>query len=76
MCLVTFIGSVPVGKHPSAMAGAHMKPAIMELAGHAPAIVCDDIDPLSSAAISALAKSRNARQVCVSPILRPAGWFG
>ena len=65
--LITFTGSVPVGKHLSAMAGAHMKPAIMELGGHAPVIICDDIDPVSSANISAVAKSRNAGQVCVSP---------
>ena len=51
--LVTFTGSVPVGKHLSAMAGAHMKPAIMELGGHAPVIMCDDIDPVASARTSA-----------------------
>ncbi len=65
--LVTFTGSVPVGKHLSAMAGAHMKPAIVELGGHAPVIMCDDIDPISNAETSAIAKSRNAGQVCVSP---------
>ena len=65
--LVTFTGSVPIGKHLSAMAGAHMKPVIMELGGHAPVIMCDDIDPVSSANTSAVAKSRNAGQVCVSP---------
>jgi succinate-semialdehyde dehydrogenase / glutarate-semialdehyde dehydrogenase len=65
--LVTFTGSVPVGKHLSAMAGAHMKPAIMELGGHSPVIVCDDVDPTAAAAASAIGKSRNAGQVCVSP---------
>lgn len=65
--LVTFTGSVPVGKHLSAMAGAHMKPVIMELGGHSPVIVCDDVDPVSTAATSAIGKSRNAGQVCVSP---------
>jgi succinate-semialdehyde dehydrogenase/glutarate-semialdehyde dehydrogenase len=65
--LVTFTGSVPVGKHLTALAGAHMKPVIMELGGHSPVIVCDDVDPVSSAVNSALAKSRNAGQVCVSP---------
>jgi len=65
--LVTFTGSVPVGKHLSAMAGAHMKPAIMELGGHSPVIVCDDVDPAATAAASAIGKSRNAGQVCVSP---------
>lgn len=65
--LVTFTGSVPVGKHLSAMAGAHMKPVIMELGGHSPVIVCDDVDPIATAATSAIGKSRNAGQVCVSP---------
>ncbi|MBW6396645.1 NAD-dependent succinate-semialdehyde dehydrogenase [Roseomonas sp. HJA6] len=65
--LVTFTGSVPVGKRLSALAGAHMKPAIMELGGHAPVIVCDDVDVESAAALSATVKSRNAGQVCVAP---------
>jgi succinate-semialdehyde dehydrogenase/glutarate-semialdehyde dehydrogenase len=65
--LITFTGSVPVGKHLSAMAGAHMKPVIMELGGHSPVIVCEDVDPVSAAATSAIGKSRNAGQVCVSP---------
>ena len=45
----------------------HMKPAIMELGGHAPVIVCDDVDPVATAATSVMGKSRNAGQVCVSP---------
>jgi succinate-semialdehyde dehydrogenase / glutarate-semialdehyde dehydrogenase len=65
--LVTFTGSIPVGKRLSAMAGEHMKPVIMELGGHAPVIVCDDADPEASAATSALTKSRNSSQVCISP---------
>ncbi|WP_426609628.1 NAD-dependent succinate-semialdehyde dehydrogenase [Bradyrhizobium sp. McL0616] len=65
--LVTFTGSIPVGKHLAEMAGRHMKPAIMELGGHAPVIVCDDVDPVATAAASAVGKSRNAGQVCVSP---------
>jgi succinate-semialdehyde dehydrogenase / glutarate-semialdehyde dehydrogenase len=65
--LVTFTGSIPVGKHLAALAGQHMKPAIMELGGHAPVIVCDDVDPFATAAASATGKSRNAGQVCVSP---------
>ncbi|HET6609875.1 MAG TPA: NAD-dependent succinate-semialdehyde dehydrogenase [Rhodopila sp.] len=65
--LVTFTGSVPVGKHLSAMAGAHMKPVIMELGGHSPVFVCDDVDPVSVGVKSAVGKSRNAGQVCVAP---------
>src|ERR1700719_5370688 len=65
--LVTFTGSIAVGKKLAAMAGHYMKPAIMELGGHAPVIVCDDADPVASAATSVIGKSRNAGQVCVSP---------
>jgi succinate-semialdehyde dehydrogenase / glutarate-semialdehyde dehydrogenase len=65
--LVTFTGSIPVGKKLAEMAGRYMKPAIMELGGHAPVIVCDDADPVSSAASSVTGKTRNAGQVCVSP---------
>jgi len=69
--LVTFTGSIAVGKHLAAMAGQHMKPAIMELGGHAPVIVCEDADPVAAAAASVAGKSRNAGQVCVSP----TRWF-
>jgi succinate-semialdehyde dehydrogenase/glutarate-semialdehyde dehydrogenase len=65
--LVTFTGSVPVGKHLAAMAGRHMKPAIMELGGHSPVIVCDDVDPVRAAATAVAGKSRNAGQVCTAP---------
>lgn len=67
MRLVTFTGSIPVGKHLTALAGAHMKPVIMELSGHSPMVVCDDVDPMASAVNAAVAKSRNAGQVCVAP---------
>jgi succinate-semialdehyde dehydrogenase / glutarate-semialdehyde dehydrogenase len=65
--LITFTGSIAVGKRLAAMAGSHMKPAIMELGGHAPVIVCEDVDPIKTAATSVLGKTRNAGQVCVSP---------
>jgi succinate-semialdehyde dehydrogenase/glutarate-semialdehyde dehydrogenase len=65
--LITFTGSVPVGKHLAALAGQYMKPAIMELGGHGPVIVCDDVDPVVVAVQSVIAKSRNAGQVCVAP---------
>ena len=65
--LITFTGSIPVGKQLAEMAGRYMKPAIMELGGHAPVIVCDDVDPIATAATSVTGKSRNAGQVCVAP---------
>jgi succinate-semialdehyde dehydrogenase/glutarate-semialdehyde dehydrogenase len=65
--LVTFTGSVAVGKRLSELAGRHMKPVIMELGGHAPSIICDDVDPIGAANAAVVGKSRNCGQVCVSP---------
>jgi succinate-semialdehyde dehydrogenase/glutarate-semialdehyde dehydrogenase len=65
--LITLTGSTPVGKQLAAIAGQYMKPVIMELGGHAPVIVCDDVDPVATATKSVVGKSRNAGQVCVSP---------
>jgi succinate-semialdehyde dehydrogenase/glutarate-semialdehyde dehydrogenase len=65
--LVTFTGSVPVGQHLAALAGRHMKPAIMELGGNSPVIIWNDVDVDALAAQSVRGKSRNAGQVCVSP---------
>jgi succinate-semialdehyde dehydrogenase/glutarate-semialdehyde dehydrogenase len=65
--LATFTGSVPVGKHLAALCGTHMKPAIMELGGHAPVIICDDADPVAAARACVVSKSRNSGQVCVAP---------
>lgn len=64
---VSFTGSVPVGKHLAALAGAHMKPATMELGGHSPVLVFDDADIDQAAQQLARFKIRNAGQVCISP---------
>lgn len=65
--LVAFTGSTAVGKHLAEMAARHMTPVLMELGGHAPVVVCEDADPVSAGALSALRKMRNAGQVCTSP---------
>ncbi|WP_313348308.1 NAD-dependent succinate-semialdehyde dehydrogenase [Paracoccus sp. (in: a-proteobacteria)] len=65
--LVTFTGSVPVGKALAALCGTHMKPSIMELGGHCPVIVAGDVDPEWAGHAAAISKSRNAGQVCVAP---------
>ena len=65
--LVAFTGSTKVGKHLTEMAAHHMKPVLMELGGHAPVIVCDDVDPVAAAVMSATRKARNTGQVCTSP---------
>jgi succinate-semialdehyde dehydrogenase/glutarate-semialdehyde dehydrogenase len=64
---ITFTGSTAVGKQLAAMAGQHMKRSTMELGGHSPAIVFDDVDTEKAAKLLAAAKYRNAGQVCVSP---------
>jgi succinate-semialdehyde dehydrogenase/glutarate-semialdehyde dehydrogenase len=56
-----------VGKHLTGLAARHMKPVLMELGGHAPVVVCDDVDPIATAVMSAARKARNAGQVCTSP---------
>ncbi|HEY6643925.1 NAD-dependent succinate-semialdehyde dehydrogenase [Povalibacter sp.] len=65
--LVAFTGSTSVGKRLTRLAADYMKPVLMELGGHAPVIVCDDVDPAAAAAASAARKARNAGQVCTSP---------
>jgi succinate-semialdehyde dehydrogenase / glutarate-semialdehyde dehydrogenase len=64
---ITFTGSIPVGKLLAAAAGKVMKPVTMELGGHAPAIVCGDVDPEKAADVLAKAKFANAGQICLSP---------
>lgn len=64
---ISFTGSVPVGKQLGALAGLHMKRATMELGGHAPVLVFDDIESDGVATLLAGMKYRNAGQVCVSP---------
>ena len=64
---ISFTGSVPVGKHLNSLAALHMKRATMELGGHAPVLVFDDVDSDHVASTLAAMKFRNAGQVCVSP---------
>jgi succinate-semialdehyde dehydrogenase / glutarate-semialdehyde dehydrogenase len=64
---VSFTGSVPVGKKLAALAGANMKPATMELGGHAPVLIFEDADIEATSKLLVTHKYRNAGQVCVSP---------
>ena len=65
---VTFTGSIPIGKLLAAAAGKAMKPLPMELGGHAPVIVCGDVNPEQAAELLANAKYANAGQICPSPL--------
>ena len=64
---ISFTGSVPVGKQLAALAAAHMKRSTMELGGHSPVLVFDDVEVERAADMLAAFKFRNAGQVCVSP---------
>ena len=64
---VTFTGSIPVGKQLTKLAADGMKRTTMELGGHAPVLVFDDVDVDKVLDLCATAKYRNGGQVCVSP---------
>ena len=64
---VHFTGSIPVGKQLTQLAAAGMKRTTMELGGHAPVLVFDDVDVEAVLDLAVGAKYRNAGQVCVSP---------
>lgn len=64
---VSFTGSIPVGKQLTKLAAEGMKRTTMELGGHAPVLVFDDVDVEKVLDMCVTAKYRNAGQVCVSP---------
>ncbi|MEP7245058.1 MAG: NAD-dependent succinate-semialdehyde dehydrogenase [Gammaproteobacteria bacterium] len=64
---ISFTGSVPVGKQLMKLAADGMKRTTMELGGHGPVLVFDDVDVEQVLNLSVTAKYRNAGQVCVSP---------
>ena len=64
---VTFTGSIPVGKWFIRRSADTVKRMSMELGGHAPVIVWDDVDVERIAQLVATGKFRNNGQVCVSP---------
>lgn len=65
--MVTFTGSTGVGSHLASLAAAGVKPCLLELGGHAPVIVCDDVEVEKILPRIVKAKFRNAGQVCTSP---------
>lgn len=64
---ITFTGSTGVGCLLAARAGAKAKPSVMELGGHAPVIISNDIDIAEVADQTVAAAYRNGGQICVSP---------
>lgn len=64
---ISFTGSTEVGRQLGAMAASHMKLATMELGGHAPVIVSEDVDLDYVVDLMVRQKFRNAGQVCTAP---------
>ena len=64
---LSFTGSVPVGRLLYEQAARGLKAVTMELGGHSPVLVFDDVDVNKVAAACAAFKYRNAGQVCLSP---------
>lgn len=64
---VSFTGSTAGGRAVAALAAQGPKRATLELGGHAPVLVFDDVDVEAVAALGAQRKFRNAGQVCVAP---------
>lgn len=62
---LTFTGSTAVGTQLAQLAG--LRPAVLELGGHAPAIVCEDADVDSAIDALTPAKYGSAGQSCVAP---------
>ncbi|TDD23984.1 NAD-dependent succinate-semialdehyde dehydrogenase [Kribbella turkmenica] len=67
---VTLTGSVPVGQTLVRLSAERLQPLTLELGGHAPVLVFDDLsdEQLGRTADAVVrAKFRNAGQVCISP---------
>lgn len=64
---ISFTGSTRVGKHLAKLAAEGVKPATLELGGHAPTIVFADADVEKAAEMTARSKYRNAGQICITP---------
>jgi succinate-semialdehyde dehydrogenase / glutarate-semialdehyde dehydrogenase len=64
---VSFTGSTAVGKHLMRLAADGVKRITMELGGHAPVLIFDDVNLETTLDMVVPQKFRNAGQVCVSP---------
>jgi succinate-semialdehyde dehydrogenase/glutarate-semialdehyde dehydrogenase len=64
---ISFTGSTAVGKHLMRLAADGVKRITMELGGHAPVLIFDDVDLEKTLDMVVAQKFRNAGQVCVSP---------
>lgn len=64
---ISFTGSTEVGKELMRRAADGIKRLSLELGGHAPVLIFDDVDAEQAARTSVTSKFRNNGQVCISP---------
>lgn len=64
---ISFTGSTAVGKELIKRSAEQVKKLSLELGGHAPLIVCPDVDPDRVARQVVASKFRNCGQVCIAP---------
>lgn len=64
---LSFTGSIPIGKELMKICAERMVRTTMELGGHGPVLVFDDVNLEHVLDLCATAKCRNGGQVCVSP---------
>ena len=64
---ISFTGSTAVGRTLGALAGTHLKRAVLELGGHSPVLVFADADLDRAVDSLAADKFHNAGQACISP---------
>ncbi|MCB2087833.1 MAG: NAD-dependent succinate-semialdehyde dehydrogenase [Sphingomonadaceae bacterium] len=64
---LSFTGSTVIGKHLAKLAAENMLRTTMELGGHGPVLVFDDVDVDKVLDTAVAGKYRNSGQVCVSP---------
>jgi succinate-semialdehyde dehydrogenase/glutarate-semialdehyde dehydrogenase len=65
--MITLTGSVAVGKQLTRLAADGVKPVLMELGGHAPVLIDEEVDSANVARLATMAKFRMAGQICASP---------
>ena len=63
---VNFTGSTKVGKIIAALAGKHLKPALLELGGKAPLVVLDDADVDAAVNAAVFGAFMHQGQICMS----------
>ena len=64
---ISFTGSTDVGRQIATMATQNMQRLTLELGGHAPVLIFDDVDIAKAAEQAVVSKYRNAGQICTAP---------